>query len=215
MRQRILVEAERVRSRTGRDPDAPLEQVARWLSGGGFFVHEWAVVILTRRGREALPALGKALEMSSRYRTERRSPFTGHHVDEFHFERCWLMAAEAMIRMAPGEREALPAYGYVLSHGDVAARRAAVGALHRYAEAAVAVLPELLGALLDEDQFVVREAITALGLIGPGAKDTIPDLEELTTNEDRQIAERARAALRQIRRGSGLVHGAAPAIGRD
>ena len=34
---------------------------------------------------------------------------------------------------------------------------------------------------------------TALG------KDTFPDLEELTTHEDRQIAERARAALRQIR----------------
>ncbi len=45
----------------------------------------------------------------------------------------------------------------------------------------------------------VAEAVTALGMIGPAAKAAIPTLEELAEHEDRQIAERAEAALSQIR----------------
>ena len=37
--------------------------------------------------------------------------------------------------------------------------------------------------------------------IGPAAKGAIPTLEKLTEHEDKQIAERAKAALRQIRDG--------------
>ncbi len=40
---------------------------------------------------------------------------------------------------------------------------------------------------------------TALGMIGPAAKEAIPTLEKLTEHDDPQIAERAKAALRQIR----------------
>ena len=36
-------------------------------------------------------------------------------------------------------------------------------------------------------------------MIGAAAKDAIPTLEKLTEHEDRQIAERAKAALRQVR----------------
>ena len=45
----------------------------------------------------------------------------------------------------------------------------------------------------------MAEAITAMGMIGPAAKDAIPALEVLAENEDRQIAARAKAALRQVR----------------
>ncbi len=37
-------------------------------------------------------------------------------------------------------------------------------------------------------------------MIGPAAKDAIPTLEKLTEHEDPQLAERAKAALRQIRK---------------
>ena len=47
---------------------------------------------------------------------------------------------------------------------------------------------------------VVRETITALGMVGPTAKDAIPTLEKLTEHDDPQIAERAKAALRQVSR---------------
>ena len=46
---------------------------------------------------------------------------------------------------------------------------------------------------------VARDAITALGMIGPAAKDAIPTLEKLAEHDDAQIAARAKAALRQVR----------------
>ena len=46
---------------------------------------------------------------------------------------------------------------------------------------------------------LVQEIITALGMIGPAAKDAITTLEKLTDHGDPQIAERAKAALRQVR----------------
>ena len=53
--------------------------------------------------------------------------------------------------------------------------------------------------LSDAEGAVVREAITALGVIGPEASEAIPTLEKLSEHEDKQIAERAKAALRGIR----------------
>ena len=37
-------------------------------------------------------------------------------------------------------------------------------------------------------------------MIGPAAKDAISTLEKLTEHDDPQIAERAKAALRQVRK---------------
>ena len=48
---------------------------------------------------------------------------------------------------------------------------------------------------------MIREVVTALGMIGPNAKEAISVLETLTEQDDRQIAERAKAALRQIKGG--------------
>ncbi len=70
---------------------------------------------------------------------------------------------------------------------------------------------ELRKALKDKDQAVVREAITALGMIGPAAKDAIPTLEKLAEHADPQIAERAKAALRPVRgKSEQLLHVMAP-----
>ncbi len=49
------------------------------------------------------------------------------------------------------------------------------------------------------DGRLLQETVTALGMIGPSAKEAIPTLEALTEHEDRQIVERATAALRQAR----------------
>ena len=59
--------------------------------------------------------------------------------------------------------------------------------------------PHLIEELVDEDMRVVQEAVTALGMIGPAAKDAIPTLKQLAEHADPQIAERAKAALRQMR----------------
>ncbi len=61
-------------------------------------------------------------------------------------------------------------------------------------------LPQLRSVLhRSGDAAVIRELITALGILGPAAKRSIPKLEKLSEHEDRQIAERAKAALRQVR----------------
>jgi HEAT repeat protein len=76
-------------------------------------------------------------------------------------------------------------------------------ALGRCGAAAAPAVPDLLAAISDEDEDlrVIREAITALGMVGPKAADAVPSLETLTQHEDRQIAARAKAALRQIKGG--------------
>ncbi len=51
----------------------------------------------------------------------------------------------------------------------------------------------------DTVELIRYEAITTLGMIGPAAQDAIPALEKLTEHEDPQLAERAKAALRQVR----------------
>ena len=60
------------------------------------------------------------------------------------------------------------------------------------------ITPHLAEQLTNKDVRVVQVAITALGMIGPAAKEAIPTLEKLMEHEDPHIVERAKAALRQI-----------------
>lgn len=54
--------------------------------------------------------------------------------------------------------------------------------------------------LRSDEGAIVREAVTAIATLGPAAEWAIPEIERLTAHEDRQIAARAKASLRQIRR---------------
>ncbi len=58
----------------------------------------------------------------------------------------------------------------------------------------------LLCGMPKADAAVRREAITALGLIGPAAAAAIPHLEKLAKDINKGIATSARAALKQIRK---------------
>ena len=73
-------------------------------------------------------------------------------------------------------------------------------AMGRFGPQAAPAVNDLLLALWDEDIAVIREVVTALGMIGPEARDALPTLENLVEHEDRQIAARAKAALRRIRK---------------
>ncbi len=88
---------------------------------------------------------------------------------------------------------------YKLHEGNHEERIHAALDLGQLQDLAEKIVPHLLEELTDEDVRVAREAITALGMIGPAAKEAIPTLEKLTEHDDRQIAERAKAALRQVR----------------
>jgi hypothetical protein len=81
---------------------------------------------------------------------------------------------------------------------DVRVRQVAASELGKLgADAASAVGP--LMAALTKEPVVAREAVTALGMIGVGAKAALPALQGLGSHEDVHLRERARVAERQIR----------------
>jgi hypothetical protein len=102
------------------------------------------------------------------------------------------VAAEVMIK-------ARIALVQLLHDSDEQVRLEAVVFLGGLGDQAKLAVPQLMQVLGDKSARIRLEAITALGMIGPAAKDAIPTLEKLTEHEDRQTAERARAALRQVR----------------
>ncbi len=107
--------------------------------------------------------------------------------------------ADALLAVSKTPEDSLLGHIYKLHEGDSVSRNRHALILAQMKSAATVVVPRLIEELMDQDMRVVQETITALGMIGPAAKDAIPALEKLTEHDDRQIAERAKAALRQIR----------------
>lgn len=147
--------------------------------------------LLAQRGleaRDALPSLVRVLGLPK--------------LDEMSYAKLIrLKTARMILRVSPHDESAGRAYAYLLTHDlDIGVRRESATRLGILAEGNVESLPALLTATRDRNSSVVREAITALGMFGPRAEKAIPTLEGLTGHEDPQIAERAKAALRQIRR---------------
>jgi HEAT repeat protein len=109
--------------------------------------------------------------------------------------------ADALLLEAETEEESLLGHLYKLHWGDRNERIRHALLVGERKDVAIDVTLHLIEELASRDTRVVQEAITALGMIGPAAKDAIPTLEKLTGHEDKQVAERAKAALRQIRGG--------------
>ncbi len=92
-------------------------------------------------------------------------------------------------------------YGRRLVFGEsVEVRLRAAMTIGQFGSLAVDLVAELINATEDRDVRVVSEAITALGMIGPTARQAIGVLDAMSLREDKQISERAKAALRLIRR---------------
>lgn len=72
----------------------------------------------------------------------------------------------------------------------------AVGQLGGHATGSIAGIIGLLDE--KEDVRVVREVVTALGMLGPVARDAIPRLQILCKSNDRQIRDQARIAMKSI-----------------
>src|SRR5439155_8038 len=105
-------------------------------------------------------------------------------------------AAEALGRIGPAAKEAVPALARAMKDKDeVSVRAAAAEALGRVGAAAV---PELIEALKGKDAGQRALAAGALGRIGPGAKEAVPALEKVL--DDKTIAEPARKAIAKIRK---------------
>ena len=112
-----------------------------------------------------------------------------------------IKAADAMIAIAPNDPRCTIAYALrMATSSDSWQTQRDAMALGRFGAAAAEAVPYLVAAVRrDLGSPTSLEAITTLGMIGPAAKDAIPTLEKLTEHADPQIAERAKAALRQVR----------------
>lgn len=109
--------------------------------------------------------------------------------------------AELLVTVAPDDPRVLPALVFRLARArEAAARLAAAVALGELGEKSRDAVPALVVATADPSGEVAREAITALGMIGPGAADAILTLQALAGSDDEPMRRRAAAALRQIQR---------------
>ena len=211
---RILTEALRF---MGRADSILFYHSPQWLlnayvNDGRALARLLSAELLADRGpsaRSALPALRKALTASHPkdlivrpqdiVPSARLDPYSvGIEVSmdsEIH-----AAVARAMESIAGDDPSVAVAFAYRMLNDPLPAQRMdAAMTLGRFGPEAAEVVPQLREALGDAEMGVVAEAITALGTIGPAAKGAIPTLENLTEHEDRQIAERAKAALRQVR----------------
>ena len=109
--------------------------------------------------------------------------------------------AEAILLIDPSSTQAIDAHAFLVEHGDAYQQQISVVALRHFGERAHPGTLSLARVAEDPDTVkqIRYEAITTLGILGPAAKAAIHTLEKLTQHADPQIAERAKAALRQIR----------------
>ncbi|MFQ5796574.1 MAG: HEAT repeat domain-containing protein [Candidatus Bipolaricaulia bacterium] len=107
-----------------------------------------------------------------------------------------IAAAEALGRMGPAARDAVPALVEALGDPQSLMRRHAAEALRRIGPDAV---PALIEALMDRDWRVSQAAAWALGEIGPDARDAVLALTEALQDELYFVREAAAEALEKIR----------------
>jgi HEAT repeat protein len=115
------------------------------------------------------------------------------------YKRVAMELARAVVLHAGDAPEATAARAALIYHFDVEVRLQAVMQMGqtpgKEPSASVKALQESLG---DGSVHVRREAVTALGMIGPPAADALPALQKLTLDPDAQIRGRAAAAVRAM-----------------
>jgi hypothetical protein len=197
--QHALVERMKV------NPEASTETLLEILKSNRRFQREVAAEELgRRRARAAIPLLSRLVSRVPYAKSgEGRGIIYRRELavvtDDFKAR-----AVRALLMIDPDDPRVAVAHGYQLRrHPDARTRWKAAMALGRCGAAAAPAVPDLLAAISDEDEDVrvIREAVTTLGMVGPKAADAVPILETLTQHENRQIAARAKAALRQIKGG--------------
>lgn len=194
-------EYQRFAARVKVDAEAGLEAMIKELEMNQPYRREVAAEVLGRMGRRAktaIPALANAL------RGQRVTRRTGRVVRRVtnrvsrndNFRR---KAAEAMITIAPGDARCAVAYGHRIQHsGSENERAEAALRIGAFGKAAKSEIPTLIAALKDKSQRVRCETITALGMFGPAANAAVARLEQLAKSDEKAIAVRAQAALKQI-----------------
>ena len=174
-------------------PESPVATVAAYLDSDGLELRLRAARALGHRGVAAAAALPE-LERQLKEVPEQHPPGTDLDVklDDHRLRRTF---ARAIVAIDPASRS-VAARTALLQLGDDAERRAAAMAL---SNAEIEALPALRRALRAErDIRVLREVVTAVGTLGPAARDAAAELDRLSQHRDPQLRARAAAARRQL-----------------
>jgi HEAT repeat protein len=115
----------------------------------------------------------------------------------------WKAGAEALGRLGPLAKTALPELKKMLKDSDEEVRIVAVCALADMGPVAKETVPELIALLKDPSEQIRAAAVEALGKMGPAAKAAIPRLREMLEEESDVLAEAVEQALAKVRRGKG------------
>ena len=98
----------------------------------------------------------------------------------------------------PRKAAAAPAHALLLSQGTILERYDAAESLGRLGVASPWVLRSLQGQLGRRDVRLIAATVTSLGMLGPAAKDAIPQLENIKSWGNKELKALVAAALRQI-----------------
>jgi hypothetical protein len=165
----------------GEDGGSAASEIAETLQDPGDQVRSaaaWALAQIGPKGADAAPALAKALSDSD--------PRVRH------------LAAIALKAMGPGAAPAVPELIHALNDPSEYVRARAADALGAMGPSARSAVRPLAGRLLAKDErgLVLGSIATALGNIGPEAKDALPALEQVV--KMRRVGASAQEAILRI-----------------
>lgn len=152
---------------------------------------------MRRNGGDVSPATTKILLLTMPCMSSEQS--LGGMVGDELTPEDYRKLADELLLAAKTTEAGLLGHLYKLHEGDRGARIRHAQLLGQVKPAAD-IATHLMEELEDEDVRVVQETITALGMIGTDAVQAIEKLNELSEHENKQIAGRAQAAVKQIKR---------------
>jgi len=198
-RQRFQYEFNRFQQRTQVEPEAGMKAMITELERNRTHRREVAAEVLGRMGpaaKSAVPALVKALRKGAPVVGQIGGFSVPKYRDRYPGAGC-----DALVRIAPRDPRVAIAWGWQLENSPSEEMRIqAALRIGGFGARAVTQVRDLVGGLRDESRRVRHEVITALGMIGPGAKVAIAPLEKIIAGPDQAAAVRATAALRLIRK---------------
>jgi len=187
-------------ARTEFGPETGTDQLVQQLSSDNPFVREFAAVLLADKqaaDEAVIVALLRAIRgpHPDRFRLGELPQF-----EVFLDRRIQAASARAMLRIAPQDPRSVEAFTVLAERSLSEDRLSAVIAARLVGAAGGPMVPQLMRMAKDDEALIRREAITTLGVLGPTAAAAASLLEQLCTDSDPHIVERARAALAQVRK---------------
>ena len=189
------------------DPKADIDGLIEHLQGNSAAHREMALEQLWWHGNDAKPAIPAIREVLTAAKQPRQTTFQfrgagwGWRGSTGTKNSDAIRSKAALLLQKLGAKLPVAGYLQLVKHKDPAVRQRSVLKLGSLGDKVGPKGVEALKrAVFDRDKLVAWDAITALGMLGPGAKEAVPRLQSLAEGDDKAKAVRAAAALRRIQK---------------